>query len=342
MTNTVTPHSALNPAEAPAISVVMPVYNVEKYIAAAIQSVLDQSFTDFELLIVDDGGTDRSVAIAQAFEDDRIRILKQPNRGLPGARNTGIANARAPLIALLDSDDIYHKDKLLLHHVHMRASPEIGVSYAGSRMIDGEGEVMAVEMRPKLTGISPADIFCRNPVGNGSAAVLRRSAIDLAAFPHPDEPDRLCWFDETFRQSEDIEFWTRLAVCHSVRFEGIAGLLTDYRIIGGALSANIVNQFLSWEKMYRKLASVAPEFVSRHGRKARGYQLRYLARRAVQLGDTGFSGQLLMDALKTYPGMLWREPVKTLTTGAAVSLGKALGKERFALLARRYLRGAAA
>ena len=326
----------------PAISVVMPVYNVEKYIAAAIQSVLDQSFTDFELLIVDDGGTDSSISIAESFDDDRIRIIHQKNRGLPGARNTGIAHARAPLIALLDSDDIFHKDKLLLHHVHMRASPEIGVSYAGSRMIDGEGQVMAVEMRPKLTGVSPADIFCRNPVGNGSAAVLRRSAIDAAAFPHPEEPARLCWFDESFRQSEDIEFWTRLAVCCGVRFEGITGQLTDYRIIGGALSANIVNQFVSWEKMYRKLASAAPQFVAEHGNKARGYQLRYLARRAVQLGDIAFSVQLLTDALKTYPGMLWREPVKTVITGAAVTLGRALGQERFALLARRYLRGAAA
>lgn len=329
-------------APAPAISVVMPVYNVEKYIASAILSVLNQSFTDFELLIVDDGGTDSSIAIAEGFNDDRIRILRQENRGLPGARNTGIAHARAPLIALLDSDDIFHKDKLLMHHVHMRASPDVGVSYAGSRMIDDAGEVMAVQMRPKLTDVTPADIFCRNPVGNGSAAVLRRSAIDRAAFPHPEEPTRLCWFDESFRQSEDIEFWTRLSVCHGVKFEGIAGQLTDYRIIGGALSANIVNQFLSWEKMYRKLASAAPEIVAKHGNKARGYQLRYLARRAVQLGDIAFSGQLLMDALKTYPGMLWREPVKTATTGAAVTLGRALGQERFGLLARRYLRGAAA
>lgn len=326
----------------PAISVVMPVYNVEAYIAQAIQSVLDQSFTDFELIIVDDGGTDNSVSIAQSFDDERIRIIHQANRGLPGARNTGIAHSRAPLIALLDSDDIYHKDKLQLHHVHMRASPDVGVSYAGSRMIDANGDVMAVAMRPKLTNITPADIFSRNPVGNGSAAVLRRSAIDLAAYPHPKGGDRTCWFDEDFRQSEDIEFWTRLGVVNGVKFEGIAGLLTDYRIIGGALSANIVNQYVSWEKMHRKLAATAPLFVAKHGPKARGFQLRYLARRAVQLGDIGFSGQLLRDALKTYPGMLWREPAKTLVTAGAVGLGLAIGKDRFGMIASRYLRGAAA
>lgn len=326
----------------PAISVVMPVYNVETYIAEAIQSVLDQSFTNFELIIIDDGGSDRSIEIAQSFVDERIRIIHQANRGLPGARNTGIAHARAPLIALLDSDDIYHKDKLMLHHIHMRACQDVGVSYAGSRMIDANGEVMAVSMRPKLTDISPLDIFTRNPVGNGSAAVLRRSFIDRAAFPHPSDPQRICWFDEEFRQSEDIEFWIRLSVKHSVKFEGISGLLTDYRIIGGALSANIVNQYISWEKMYRKLAEIAPDFVARYGRMARGFQLRYLARRAVQLGDIGFSGELLLNALRSYPGMLWREPVKTFVTGLAIAVGKALGKERFSPLAQRYLKGAAA
>ena len=331
-----------NQPATPAISVVMPVYNVEAYIADAIQSVLDQSFTDFELIIVDDGGTDNSIAIAQSFDDDRIRIIHQANRGLAGARNTGIFSARAPLIALLDSDDLYHKDKLMLHHVHMRASPEIGVSYAGSRMIDGKGNVMSVAMRPKLTDITPTDIFCRNPVGNGSAAVLRRSVIDRAVSPHPSDPHRICWFDEDFRQSEDIEFWTRLAVLHSVKFEGIAGLLTDYRIIGGALSANIVNQYVSWEKMHRKITEIAPMFAARYGSRARGYQLRYLARRAVQLGDLGFSTKLLTDALRTYPGMIWREPVKTAVTGLAVLAGRLLGPERFGRITRRYLKGAAA
>lgn len=326
----------------PAISVVMPVYNVEAYIAAAIRSVLEQSFADFELIIVDDGGTDRSIAIAQSFDDPRIRIIHQANRGLAGARNTGIFHSRAPLIALLDSDDLYHKDKLMMHQVHMRASPDIGVSYAGSRMIDADGEVLSVAMRPKLTGVTPSDIFCRNPVGNGSAAVLRRSMIDRAAYPHPKNPQRICWFDEDFRQSEDIEFWTRLAVVHNVKFEGIAGLLTDYRIIGGALSANIVNQFVSWEKMYRRITEIAPMFAARYGSRARGYQLRYLARRAVQLGDLGFSAKLMLDAIRVYPGMIWREPAKTLLTAAAVLAGRMLPRGQFTRLSQRYLKGAAA
>ncbi|NMW30596.1 glycosyltransferase family 2 protein [Altererythrobacter sp. RZ02] len=328
-------------APRPKISVVMPVYNVEQYIAEAIDSVLAQSLTDFELIIVDDGGNDRSMQIARSYEDPRIRIVSQPNRGLPGARNTGIAEARAPFIALLDSDDRYHPEKLMLHYVHLRASGNIGVSYAGSDMMDQHGVKMSVAMKPKLTNVDAGDILKRNPVGNGSAAVLRKSAIDRAAFPHPDEPSRTCWFDETFRQSEDIEFWVRLAGAHNVQFEGIEGQLTDYRIVGGALSANIVNQFVSWEKMIRKATEFAPELVAKHGRAARGYQLRYLTRRALQLGEIGFARDLMKRALAASPTIAIAEPVKTFVTASAVAVGSIIGAERFKLLMRPYLKGAA-
>jgi glycosyltransferase involved in cell wall biosynthesis len=79
----------------------MPVYNVERYVGEAVQSVLAQSFADFELLIVDDGGSDGSMAICRSFDDPRIRIVSQANRGLAGARNTGILAARGEFIALL-------------------------------------------------------------------------------------------------------------------------------------------------------------------------------------------------------------------------------------------------
>ncbi|WP_054530696.1 glycosyltransferase [Erythrobacter sp. SG61-1L] len=325
----------------PRISVVMPVYNVELYVADAIRSVLRQSFTDFELIVVDDGGSDGSMEIVRSFHDPRIRVLSQPNRGLAGARNTGIAAARGDYIALLDSDDCFHPDKLRLHFIHLEANRAIGVSYAGSRLIDRFGNALSVAMRPQLTGITPGLILQRNPVGNGSAAVLRRRDIDRAAFSEPGEPDRICWFDESFRQSEDIEFWTRLAVRHRVAFEGIEGLLTDYRIVSGALSANIVQQYLSWEAMLRKVTAYAPEFAAQYGTSARAYQLRYLARRAIQLGDTQFASSLMAKALRTGPHIVVAEPIKTMTTLGAVVAGNLLGAERFRELARVYLKEAA-
>jgi glycosyltransferase involved in cell wall biosynthesis len=83
----------------PDVSVIMPVYNVERYVAAAIRSVLQQTFSNFELIIVDDGGKDTSLDICRTFSDPRIRIVSQANRGLAGARNTGIRHARGRYIA---------------------------------------------------------------------------------------------------------------------------------------------------------------------------------------------------------------------------------------------------
>lgn len=325
----------------PQISVVMPIYNVEEFVAEAIQSVLDQTFEDLELICVDDGGSDRSMEIVHGFEDPRIKIVHQANRGLAGARNSGIAHAKGKFIAMLDSDDVWHPDKLALHYVHLMANPDVGVSYAGSRMIDRTGQVLRVAMRPKLGRITPRDILCRNPVGNGSAPVLRKSALDLAAFMHPRIVGRRCWFDEEFRQSEDIELWTRLAVKHDVIFAGIGGLLTDYRIIPGALSANVVKQYLSWTKMLRKLRSYAPDFVAKHGDTARAFQLRYLARRALQLGNIELALELFRKAIRLQPRIILQEPRKTAVTGGAVLAGSLLGRDNLMTLLRPYLRAAA-
>lgn len=317
----------------PRVSVIMPVYNVEAFVGEAIDSVLAQAYSDFELIIVDDGGTDDSMAICRSYEDPRIRIVSQSNRGLAGARNTGIAEAKGEYIGLLDSDDRWLPEKLALHVIHLDNNPAIGVSYSPSRFIDMAGRPMRLRQRPKLDGVTAAEIFCRNPVGNGSAPVLRRSALDTVAFRHREEPARMCWFDETLRQSEDIEMWLRLAVAGGVRFAGIAPVLTEYRVGSGGLSSQVVRQYQTWESVVRRLQVYAPAFVADHVDRARAYQLRYLARRAVQLGDAGMAVTLLREAAASSLKPLLEEPIKSLVTVIAAMAGRALGPDRFARLA---------
>ncbi|HZU64018.1 MAG TPA: glycosyltransferase [Novosphingobium sp.] len=317
----------------PTVSVIMPVYNVEPYVAEAITSVLAQTYADFELIIVDDGGQDRSVEICQGFEDPRIRIVHQANRGLAGARNTGILAARGRYLAFLDSDDRWLPEKLALHVIHLEANPDVGVSFSPSRFIDVNGAPMRLRMKPKLDGISPEDIFCRNPVGNGSAPVIRRTALEAIAFRHPTEPGRTCFFDESLRQSEDIECWLRLALIGKVRFAGIAPALTEYRVAGGGLSAQVLRQYETWQGVVDRLQAYAPEFAARHLPRARAYQLRYLARRSVQLGDAGMAMAMMKEALKSSRKPLLEEPVKSLTTLTAAWVGRMMKPERFARLA---------
>ena len=151
----------------PRVSVIMPVYNAEATIAEAIRSVLDQSFGDLELLIVNDGTPDSSMAVCATFNDDRIRIINQENRGLAGARNTGIRAACGEFIALIDSDDSWTTDKLMMHIIHLEASPHVGVSYAGSTFIDEASEPIGLMQTPAKGEASAAQILMRNPIGNG-------------------------------------------------------------------------------------------------------------------------------------------------------------------------------
>lgn len=317
----------------PTVSVVMPVYNVEDYVAEAVESVLAQTYADFELIIVDDGCSDRSVEICRTFADRRVRIVSQANRGLAGARNTGILEARGRYVAFLDSDDRWLPEKLALHVIHLDNNTGVGVSFSPSRFIDRDGRAMRLKQTPKLEDISADDIFCRNPIGNGSAPVIRSTALDKVAFAHPDEPSRTCYFDETLRQSEDIEMWLRLAVTGGVKFAGIAPALTEYRVGGGGLSSQVVRQYQTWEQVVERLSSYAGVFAGRHVARARAYQLRYLARRAVQLGDHSMALTLLREAMASSIRPLFEEPVKTLLTVGAACAGRFLGPDRFAHLA---------
>ncbi len=111
----------------PSVSVVMPVFNCEAYVREAIDSILGQSLTNLELIIVDDGSTDGSPNVLRTVRDRRARVLRQRNSGAYAARNTGLAAARAEYIASMDADDICHPDRLWLQHEYLRSHRQVGL-----------------------------------------------------------------------------------------------------------------------------------------------------------------------------------------------------------------------
>lgn len=304
----------------PKVSVVIPSYNVEAYIEKTLRNVVQQTFRDFEVLVVDDGSTDRTAAIARSVRDPRIRVISQSNRGLAGARNAGIRAACGEYVAFLDADDLWHREKLARHVAHLDSRSAIGVSYSQSAFIDNAGNPMGYLQTPKLRRVQAHDVFLRNPVGNGSAPVIRRHTLDEIAYYPPACARAEPWyFDENFRQSEDIECWIRIALTTRWRFEGIGLPLTLYRVAEGGLSANLDRQLDSWDRVLSQVNSYAPFFARRWGPAARGFQLRYLARRALRMGNTTRAWQLLTQALGQYPGMLLTDAPRTLSTlGAAL------------------------
>lgn len=293
----------------------MPVYNVEKYVVAAVHSVLRQSYKTFELIIVNDGSTDNSLSICQSFNDSRIRIIDQKNRGLAGARNTGIRESSGEYVAFIDSDDLWHQNKLQKHVEHLNHNSAVGVSYSSSALIDEQNKAIGIYQKPKLKNISLKNIICRNPIGNGSSPVIRRSILDSTSFwaYHNGVKER-CYFDESFRQSEDIEYWLRIALKTNTKFEGLSEILTYYRVNSGGLSSNITRQYLSWERAISKSLHLDPARIGKWCRLAKAYQLRYLARHAVKAHHKKQALKLSWDAIKTDFRLLFEEPLKTLIT----------------------------
>lgn len=304
------------------VSVVMPIYNVEAFVQQAIESVLTQSFSDFELLLINDCSPDNSLDICKQFTDPRIKIIShQHNQGLSAARNTGIRNAIGRYIAFIDSDDIWHPDKLTEHVKHLDNAPEVGISFSRSLFIDFDGKKTPFYQMPQLTNIMPSDLLCRNPVGNGSAPVIRRETLsDIQYFGAHSKEAHLYYFDEEFRQSEDIECWIRIVTTTHWKIEGLPAPLTFYRLNEQGLSADISKQYASWEKMIDKVRSYAPKLLLQHENKARAFQLRYIARQAIRNKNGKQAVKYLNRAILTAPGIILQETARTLSTMAAAYL----------------------
>jgi glycosyltransferase involved in cell wall biosynthesis len=325
------------------VSVIIPVYNTERFIEPAIESVLAQSFTDYEVLIIDDGSSDSSIARCLRFEDVRLKIIRQSNRGLAGARNTGIRRARGEYVAFLDADDLWEPDKLARHVAHLDACPEVGVSFSRSRFIDEQGSDIGLYQMPKLHNISAVDVLLRNPVGNGSAPVIRRQVFEDIGFASPAGSGQYtCYFDEELRQSEDIECWVRIATTSVWRIEGLPEPLSRYRVNAGGLSADLWKQLKTWERAIRKMRAYAPTLLKNWETRARAFQYRYLARRALRMRQPKTALRLLVRALQSSPGMLVQEPTRTLVTLGSAVLMAVLPGRLYPLVEQYALRSASA
>lgn len=209
------------------VSVIIPNYNNAHYLGNAIQSVLRQSFTDYEIIVVDDGSTDNSKDVVSTF-GNKVRYIWQENKGLGGARNTGINASNTEFIGLLDADDewkpIYLEKMISLVESH----PDAAVYYSAASGMDATGKEL-----PKVFGrmIPPNNTYQNLLRANfiiPSTVLLRRSAVTKAGL-----------FDERNRGlhgCEDWDLWLRL--CPSHQFAGTPEPLVRYRLHANTFSAN--------------------------------------------------------------------------------------------------------
>ena len=189
----------------PRVSVVIPVYNRELYIGAAIESVLAQTFSDFELLVVDDGSRDATRDVARSFHDERIRLVcHERNRGIAPTRNAGVDAARGEYLAFLDSDDVALPERLaeqvdfLDHHPH-HAAVGAWIDWMDDR---GRPSGRVKRRPPQPDDVSALRLFRQ---GIENTASMARTAV-LRQYRH----------DEHFEVSEDFDLWARIAAARPI------------------------------------------------------------------------------------------------------------------------------
>lgn len=182
----------------PAVSVIIPAYNQGHYLSQAIQSVLDQTCQDFEIIVVDDGSTDHTRQVAQSFTDLRVRYVYKTNGGLSSARNAGIRHAAGRFLTYLDSDDLFLPEKLSLLLAALQERPEWGLVAGQAVLIDENGDRLGEIFDTPLPE-DTTQLLLGNPLHVGSVMVRR------------EWQERVGFFDETLRSYEDWDMWLRLA-----------------------------------------------------------------------------------------------------------------------------------
>ena len=305
------------------VSVIIPIYKVEDYIAATVQSVLDQTYKHFELLIIDDGSPDHSREICQKFNDSRIKIIEQNNQGVSAARNRGIKEAKGEFIAFLDGDDLWLPEKLNKHVRHLENSPQVGVSFSRFSFIDETGQSLKIFKISKIEEITPTMILCYNPVGNPSCVVVRRNIFKSFKFSHQiDNPPILdIFFEPNMSGFEDVECWLRIALETNWKIEGIAEALTIYRVNPKGASSDFRKQLDGLTQMLEKTNFYAPELVTRYAKVIRAYMFRKGSQRAIRQREKSKAIEMIYQALFIYPQIIFEEPFRTfLILGAAYCL----------------------
>jgi glycosyltransferase involved in cell wall biosynthesis len=199
----------------PLISVILPVHNGEAFLSEAIQSVLGQTFTDFELIVINDGSTDGSAELLEQIRDVRLRLLSsERNQGLVHALNWGVAEARGSWIARMDADDICSPDRFARQLAYLKKHPGIDVLGTGAREMDATGRVVRPLKRPEYHDFIACEMLFRcvmiHPTVMGRAEVFKK-------IPYRTGP------------AEDYGLWIEMLE-QGVKFGNVRSALLDYRM----------------------------------------------------------------------------------------------------------------
>ncbi len=292
------------------VSVIIPSYNMARFLPQAVESVLAQTYSNWEVQIIDDGSKDDTPEVVRRWAGEpRIRVHRQVNGGLSHARNQGIALTRGGYVALLDADDIWESNKLALQMPLFRGKPQVGVVYSDYSRMDAEGRPLPNGPTKMHRGRISGALLIENFVP-ASTAVVRRECFE-----------RCGGFDVALRTGEDYEMWLRLSA--HFEFDFIPESTMRYRTGGWQMSTDYRGRYETAIGVMQRFLDRNPGAVDRavvrsawaHTYTGRGNVTLWRARdRAGALRD-------YLRALSFQPGYwpAWRAILRSLITARAPS-----------------------
>ena len=256
-------------APAPAVSVLMPVYNGGRFLAAAVDSVLRQTMRDIELIAIDDGSQDASAAVLAEFaaRDDRVRVFTQENQGIVAALNRALALARAPLVARMDADDIARPDRLDRQCTFLREHPDILAVSGGMDVIGEDGVYIETILFPTLPVTIADELPHRSVVAHPAVMMRAGSVRDVGGYR------------QVARYAEDYDLWLRLNEAGPIA--NLADVVLSYRRHASSTS--------SVRLIEQQLAAVAVRAAARQRRMGRPDPLA-AAERATRVAPLTYAG----------------------------------------------------
>jgi glycosyltransferase involved in cell wall biosynthesis len=262
------------------VSVVIPAYNSMHYLPATLDTVLKQSFEDYEVIIVDDGSTDHIGEWAAGVNDSRVKLITQVNQGPSIARNTGIAQAQGDYVAFLDADDLWESTKLEKQVEILDRQPEIGLVYTWIIQTDKEGNSTGRLFKFYDEGQVWERMLLRNFIACGSTPMIRRVCFEEVGN-----------FDPDLFGPEDNDMWLRIAAKY--KFAVVKEPLVYYRQLNSSVSRNLEKMERSWKIMHAKAFANAPDHLTptnleKLERQSYGLKYVYLAWRALQSKDKNY------------------------------------------------------
>jgi glycosyltransferase involved in cell wall biosynthesis len=317
-----------SPGRAGLVSVIIPAYNEAATIERTISSVRNQTYSNLEMQVVDDGSTDETAAIVQGLAgiDHRIMLLRKPNGGLSSARNYGIAHAGGEFIAPIDADDLWHPDKIKKQMAVMRdGEDQVGLVYCWSRAIDERDRVL-FDITPCIfRGDVYTALILRNFLSSGAPLIRRRCVEEVGGY------------DATLSSRgatccEDLKF--NLDVAERYDFDLVPAFLLAYRIRAASMSSDSDAMLRSYKVVIDEVRARHPELPARLFRWADGHQhlefgLTYLAG-----GQWATGASLLLKALV-------EDPPATIRQGMRRVFARFRRSSGFGALARARRRGGA-